>query len=75
MQLTFRLNIRAAYRAKLAVLARMDRMERHFGECCYPKFSDTGKYILKDVFICIITKQCSDEEKVNVKIRKAAEST
>ena len=28
----------------------------------YPQLVDTLKYNLKDIFICIIKEQCSDEE-------------
>jgi len=40
----------------------IDRMARHIGEYYYPEFADTAKYILKDIFICIIEEQCSDQE-------------
>jgi len=50
-------------------------MAQHFGDYYFPDFADTVKYILKDIFICIITEQCSDQVKVNVNVRKAAKST
>jgi len=62
MQLTFILKTRAAYWANLAVMTSTDRMARHFGDYYYPESMDTEKYILKDIFICIITEQCSDQE-------------
>jgi len=75
MQLTFILKTRGAYWVNLAVMTSIDWMARYFGDYYYPEFADTVKYNLKDIFICIITEQCSDQEKVNVNGRKAAEST
>jgi len=49
-------------------------MAHHCGDHYYPEFADTVKYILKDIVICIITEQCSDQEKVKVNVRKAAKS-
>jgi len=37
-------------------------MAWQFGDYYYPEFVDTVKYILKDIFICIINEQCSDQE-------------
>jgi len=62
MQLTFILKTRAAYWANLAVMTSIDRMAQHFGDYYYPEFADTLKSILKDIFICNITEQCSDQE-------------
>jgi len=31
-------------------------MAWHFGDYYYPEFADTVKYILEDIFICIITE-------------------
>jgi len=56
MQLTFILKTRAADSVKLAVMTIIDRMARHFGDYYYSDFADTVKYILKDIFICIITE-------------------
>jgi len=39
----------------------IDRMERDFWVYYYLQLADTLKYILKDIFICIIKQQCSDE--------------
>jgi len=60
MQLTFILKTKAAYWANLAVMISINRMVWHFGDYYYPEFADTVKYILKDIFICIIKQQCSD---------------
>ena len=59
----------------LAVMSSIDRMVRHFGDYYSPAFADTVKYILKNIFTCIITEQCSDQENVNVNVRKAAKLT
>jgi len=75
MQLTIILKTRAANGANLAEMTSIDRMAWHFGDYYYPEFADTVKYILQDIFICIITEQCSDQEEVNVYVRKAAKST
>jgi hypothetical protein len=40
-------------------------MARHFGDYYYPEFPDTVKYILKDIFMCIIKQQCSDLDESN----------
>jgi len=50
-------------------------MARHFGDYYYSEFADIVKYIINDLFICIITEKCSDQEKVNVNVRNAAKST
>jgi len=55
-------------------MTSIDRIARHFGDYYFPEFADTVKYILKDIFICIITEQCGNQEKVNVNVRKAAKS-
>jgi hypothetical protein len=56
-------------------MTSIDQTVWHNGDNYYPKFANTVKYILKDIFICIITEQCSDQEKENVNISTAAEST
>ena len=61
MQLTFILKTRAAYRATLAVMSSIDRMAWDFGDYHYPETADTVKYIVKDILICIIIEQCSDQ--------------
>ena len=60
MQLTFILKTKAAYWVNLAVMIRINRMARHFGDYYNPDFADTVEYILNDIFICIIKQQCSD---------------
>jgi len=62
MQVTFILRTRAAYWPNLAVMTSIDRMASHFGDYYYPEFADTVKFILKDIFICIIKEQCTDQE-------------
>jgi len=67
MQLTFILKTRAVYWANLGVMTGIDWMARHFGDYYYAEFADTVKYILKHIFICIITEQCSDQEEIKWK--------
>jgi len=63
MQLTFILQMRGAYWANLAVRIRIDRKERDFWVYYYLQLVDTLKYILKDIFMCIIKEQYSDQGK------------
>jgi len=37
-------------------------MAPRFGDYYHPELADTVKYILKDIYICIIKEQCSDQE-------------
>jgi len=60
MQLTLILKTKAAYWANLAVMISINWMAQHFGDYYYPEFTDTVKYILKDICICIIKQQRSD---------------
>jgi hypothetical protein len=46
----------------LAVMTSIDRMAQHFGDYYYPEFVDTEKYIVKNIFIYIITEQFGDQE-------------
>jgi hypothetical protein len=62
MQLTFILKTTAAYWAYLPVMTGIDHMAWHFGDYYYPELVNTEKYILKDIFVCIIKKQCSNQE-------------
>jgi hypothetical protein len=48
-------------------MTSIDRMAQHLGEYYYPELVDTVKYILKDIFICIIKAQYSDQEESNCK--------
>ena len=61
IQLTSILQVTAAHQANLTVKMSIDRIEQTFGGYEYRQLSDTLKYILKDTFVCIIKKQCSDE--------------
>ena len=56
-------------------MTSIDRMAQDVGGYYYPEFADTVKYISKNIFICIFTEQCGEEEKVNVNVRKDAKST
>jgi len=61
MQLTSILQTTAANWAILTVKMTIDRMERDFWVYHYLQSGDTLKFILKDIFICIIKEQCIDE--------------
>jgi len=61
MQLTSILKARAANWANLQVMTTIDWKEWDFGMYYYLQLVDTVKYILKDIFICIIKEQCSDQ--------------
>jgi len=61
MQLTSILQMRAAYWANLQVVTSIDRKKQDIWVYYYLQLADTLKYILKDVFVCIITEQCSDK--------------
>jgi hypothetical protein len=43
-------------------MSSIDHMAWLFRDYYYPELADTVKYILKDIFICIIKEQCSDQE-------------
>jgi len=61
MQLTSILQTTAANWANLTVKMSIDQMKRDFWLYYYLQLVDTLKYILKDIFICIIKEQCFDE--------------
>ena len=61
MQLTSILKTKAAYEANLPVMTRIDGKEQDFGVYYYLQFADTVKYILNDIFVCIIKEKCSDQ--------------
>jgi hypothetical protein len=39
------------------MITSIDRMAQHLGDYYYPESADTVKYILKDIFVCIIKEQ------------------
>ena len=47
---------------KLPVMTTIDRKEQNVGVYYYQQLADTVKYILKDIFVCIIKAQCSNQE-------------
>jgi len=61
MQLTSILQMTPAYWANLRVRTSIDRMEWDVWMYYYLQLADTLKYIFKDIFLCIIKEQCSDE--------------
>jgi hypothetical protein len=62
MELIYSLKTRVPYGENLAVMTSIDRMAWHFDDYYYPEFTDTVKYISKDILTCIIKVQCSDQE-------------
>ena len=61
MQLTSILQMTEAYWENLELKTSMDRKEWDVWVYYYPQLSDTVKYIINDIFICIIKEQRSDE--------------
>jgi len=61
MQLPSILQMTAAYWANLQVKTGIDRNPLDFWVYYYPQLADTLKYILQDIFICIIQEQCIDK--------------
>ena len=51
-------------------MTSIDWKEQDFGVYYYLQLADTVKYILKDIFICIIEEQCSDQGKSKWKCLK-----
>jgi len=62
MPLTSMLKTTAAYRANLRVMTSSNRKAWDCGDYCYLQSADTVMYIFKDIFVCIIKEQCSDQE-------------
>jgi hypothetical protein len=62
MQQAFIFKTRAGYRVNLAVMTRIDQMAWHFGDYYFPELVDTVKYILKNIFVCIIKELFGDLE-------------
>jgi len=59
--LTSILKTRAAYSANLEVMMSIDWKKQDIGVYYYLLLADTLKFILKDIFICIIEEQWSDQ--------------
>jgi hypothetical protein len=59
--LTSTLQMRAVYWANLTVMRSIDRQEWVFDYHYYVQLADTLEYILKNLFICIMKEQYSDE--------------
>jgi len=75
MQLTSISQTAAAYWANLTVEMSIDRMERDFWVYYFLQLADTLKYILKDIFICIIKEQCIDEGESTWRQYKGCQNT
>ena len=61
MQLKSSLKMRAAYWANLQVMTSIDLKAWDIGDSNYVQLVDTVKYSLKNIFICIIEEQYSDQ--------------
>ena len=61
MQTTSILQTRAAYQATGYVELNIDQKEQHFWLYYQQQLADTLKYILKDLFVCIVKEHCSDK--------------
>ena len=61
LQLTSILKTRTSYWVNLEAMMSLDRTARDFGDYYYLQLVDTVKYILRDILICIIKAQCSDQ--------------
>jgi len=61
MQLSSSLKTRATDWVNLQVMTSIDPKEQDFWVYYYLQLADTVKYILKDIFICIIKELCSDQ--------------
>jgi len=75
MQLTSILQTTAGNWANLTVKLSIDQMERDFLVYYYLQLADTLKYILKNIFICIIKEQCSDERESTWRWYKGCQNT
>jgi len=75
MQLTSILQLTAANWANLTVKLGIDRMKWDFRVYYYLQLADTIKYILKDIFICIIKEQCIDEGESTWRWYKGCQNT
>jgi len=61
MRLTSILKMRAADWVNLQGMTIINQKERDSRVYWYLQSADTVKYILKDIFLCIIKEQCSDQ--------------
>jgi len=61
MQLTATWHMTVVFWANLTVQTSIEAMEWYYGVYYFPQLAHTLEYILKDLFICIIKEQCSDE--------------
>jgi len=75
MQLTSILQPTAVDCGNLTVKTCIDGMELDSWVYYYLQLADTLKYILKDIFICIIKEQCSDEGESRWRWYKGCQNT
>jgi hypothetical protein len=48
-------------------MTSIDRIARYYGDYYYSELAATVKYIVKDIFICSIKEQCSNQEESKLK--------
>jgi len=60
MGLTSILQMKAAYWGNLGVKMSIDQQEQHIWVYYDLQLADIFKYILKDIYVCVIKEQCSD---------------
>jgi len=75
MQLTSIWQMTAAYSANLTVKMSIDQMAQDFWVYYQLQLADTWKYILQDIFICIIKEQCSIEGESTWRQYKGCQNT
>jgi len=67
------LKTREACWVNLHVMTSIDRKEHDFGLYHYLQLADTLEYISKDIYICIIKEQCSDQGESKSKCKKGCQ--
>ena len=75
MKLVFSLPTRAAYWENIQVETSIDRKERDFWVHYDLQLVDNLKYILQDIFICIIKEKCSDKGESTWRWYKGCQNT
>jgi len=61
MELSSIMKMRAAYWVNLQGMTSIDWTAWYVGDQYYLQLADTVKYILNNIFRCIIEEQCSDQ--------------
>jgi hypothetical protein len=74
MQLTSILKTTAADWANLQVMTSIKQKDWKFGEYYYLQLATTVKYILNDIFVCIIKAESSNQEESRWKLKKGCQT-